>query len=1092
MSFDINHARKNLQSSNIRKLFIEDMGWDRADGELDLPFGSDQLHLTSVAQKRGMLVYICSPLADGSIPLYADRRKIENQVRKTVHEHIIIFTNLENSRQVWQWVRRDPGRPTTCRDYEYSQGQSGQALLVRLQGLVFTLEEEERLGIVDVTSRVRAGFDVERVTKPFYDRFKDEHTAFLKFLKGIPDEDMQRWYVSVTMNRLMFVYFIQKQGFLNDDRDYLKNKLIESKQKGANQFYKKFLCPLFFEGFAINKIDRKSEMIAVFGDVPYLNGGIFQQHQIELAYGKQIEIPDDAFKRVFEFFDKYRWNLDERPLRNDKEINPDVLGYIFEKYINQKEMGAYYTKEDITGYICRSTILPYLLDQAHKDCAIAFTGQESVWKLLTSEPKRYIYESQQKGCYLHLPDKVQVGIDDVTQRGEWNKPGIEEFVLPTETWREVVARRTRYDNLFQKLSGGEVHEVNDLITYNLDIEQFTQDVIQNSEGPELLRAFWKALCNIKVLDPTCGSGAFLFAALNMLEPLYEACLDRMRIFMGELNQSGEKHRPEKFSDFRELLEQVEQHDNEHYFILKSIIVNNLFGVDIMEEAVEICKLRLFLKLISQVEEKKEIEPLPDIDFNIRAGNTLVGFTKIDEVRQAMMNEGQQFRMLYPDEESQLKRIEEEADLANKAYRQFQNHQLGDGIITVQDKVNLRGRLDHLNDELNRSLARTYNIHPDSLEYSSWLEKYKPLHWLVDFFGIMNQGGFDVIIGNPPYVEYNKIRKIFLIRDYKTNECGNLYAFICERSMQIKKTEGWVSFITPISLISTQRMKAAQDILFNKNQFWISNFSERPSKLFSGAEVLLTVFIVGKQTDRNIHNYSTGFIKWASIQRPFLFSTIYYEEIIIKPKSYIIPKISDSLENQIITKILDSKRKLGSFYSGKNDPPIYYRIGGGRYWKIFTNFKPVFILNGEVSTSSRENYLYFKNEHYRNAAICLLSSSLFYWFFVLTTNCRDLNPSDLSDFPFDLSGLSTSELIEFDSLCKKLMNDYKEKSVQKNKTSSITGEIKYQEFYPRYSKSIIDEIDTVLAKHYGFSVCELDFIINYDIKYRMGSEIEEQE
>jgi len=73
-----------------------------------------------------------------------------------------------------------------------------------------------------------------------------------------------------------------------------------------------------------------------------------------------------------------------------------------------------------------------------------------------------------------------------------------------------------------------------------------------------------------------------------------------------------------------------------------------------------------------------------------------------------------------------------------------------------------------------------------------------------------------------------------------------------------------------------------------------------------------------------------------------------------------------------------------------------------------------------------------------------------------------------------------------------MNDYKEKSVQKNKTSSITGEIKYQEFYPRYSKSIIDEIDTVLAKHYGFSVCELDFIINYDIKYRMGSEIEEQE
>jgi len=58
----------------------------------------------------------------------------------------------------------------------------------------------------------------------------------------------------------------------------------------------------------------------------------------------------------FAFFEQYRWHLDERPLKKDDEINPDVLGYIFEKYINQKQMGAYYTKEDITGYICRNTV----------------------------------------------------------------------------------------------------------------------------------------------------------------------------------------------------------------------------------------------------------------------------------------------------------------------------------------------------------------------------------------------------------------------------------------------------------------------------------------------------------------------------------------------------------------------------------------------------------------------------------------------------------------------------------------------------------------------------------------------------------------
>src|SRR5205085_5368158 len=126
----------------------------------------------------------------------------------------------------------------------------------------------------------------------------------------------------------------------------------------------------------------------------------------------------------------------------------------------------------------------------------------------------------------------------------------------------------------------------------------------------------------------------------ILEPLYEACLDRMQVFVDELDHAGEKHRPEKFADFRKMLERVEAHANRRYFILKSIIINNLYGVDIMEEATEICKLRLFLKLAAQVERDITkpnfgLEPLPDIDFNIRAGNTLVGFATYEEAKKAI-------------------------------------------------------------------------------------------------------------------------------------------------------------------------------------------------------------------------------------------------------------------------------------------------------------------------------------------------------------------------------------------------------------------------------------------------------------------------
>jgi hypothetical protein len=164
------------------------------------------------------------------------------------------------------------------------------------------------------------------------------------------------------LNRLMFIYFIQKKSFLNNDDNYLINRLHQSKEKGKDRFYKNFLCPLFFEGFAKKAIGRSPEINKLLGEIPYLNGGLFLKHQIEELHGKHIEIADKAFEKLFDFFDQYQWHLDERPLRKDNEINPDVLGYIFEKYINQKQMGAYYTKEDITGYISKNTVIPFLFD----------------------------------------------------------------------------------------------------------------------------------------------------------------------------------------------------------------------------------------------------------------------------------------------------------------------------------------------------------------------------------------------------------------------------------------------------------------------------------------------------------------------------------------------------------------------------------------------------------------------------------------------------------------------------------------------------------------------------------------------------------
>ncbi len=1088
MAFDFDRARQYLQSFNFRKLFIEEIGWDKPGDDLEIPYEGDLLYLEAVAQKRGLSVFLCSPQEDGNIPNYAGRRKIETELRKSVHEHILIFTNQDNSKQVWQWVRREPGRPTTSREYEYNHGQSGDPLLQRLQKLVITLEEEEKLGIVDVTSRVRAAFDVEPVTKRFYDRYSKEHAAFMQFLNGIPDEKEQRWYASVTLNRLMFVYFIQKKLFLNNDEDYLRGKLLESKRKGQDLYYHDFLCPLFFEGFAVNKAERKPEFTRLFGDVPYLNGGIFQKHQIENAHGTKIQIADAAFERVFDFFEQYRWHLDERPLRNDKEINPDVLGYIFEKYINQKDMGAYYTKEDITGYISRSTILPYLLDQTKKDCAIAFTGEHSVWNLLALDPNRYIFTSVQTGCGLPLPADIEAGINDVTKRDGWNKAASEKYALPTETWREVVARRTRYEDLYRKLVSTEVLEVNDLITHNLDIEQFTQDLVEGTEGPELLRAFWKALRSITILDPTCGSGAFLFAALNILEPLYEACLDRMRVFITELDQSGEKHRPEKFSDFRDVLNLVDQHQNERYFILKSIIVNNLYGVDIMEEAVEICKLRLFLKLIAQVDQAKDVEPLLDIDFNIRTGNTLVGFTAIDEVKKALMGGGLKTRLPYPEEEAQIKRIIEDAELYSNAYDLFRNQQLIIGNVTPQDKVSLQKRLDHLNDELDQALAKTYGVDTNTLDFTTWRENHKPFHWLVNYFGIMTQGGFDVLIGNPPYVEYNKIKYSYKVYDFVTENIENLYAAVLSRSTRLGgKNNHYAGFIVPISICASDRfLWLRQQIMQHYCQVWFSNYEIFPQKLFDGAFQRLTIFIGHKK-----NSFSKFFVtnnrRWFSAERPYLFATIQYNEhkMLIPDK---ITKLASTIQFDIFNKILmKSKGRIIAYElsTRRTDAYIFYQEAINNWMKAST-ILPFFKKNGKVTQPAHGRYLYFKTSSDTNQKILqIIHSSLFYIWFSMFSDGFHLNDWLVKEFPLDSSLLlKLSQKLFFD-----LENDIKKHSVSTTRNTK-TDKIEIQSYRMSLSKPLIDEIDKLIAEHYGFTDAELDFIVNYDIKYRMGADAEE--
>ena len=1105
MSFSAQAIKSFLKKGEIRKLFIEGLGWDGGKSTKDCKVDDATYGLKEVAVKAGFKVWLCE-MPGQKLPSREETKAVHRQLVKESYEHIIIFSSKDSKSQAWLWVRREANKPISYKHHHLNVAQDGESLTQKLRALYIAFEEEEEgVDIVDVTKRAKKAFDVEKVTKKFYQEFDKHRKVFLGFIDGIPIESDREWYASVMLNRLMFAYFIQKKGFLDSNQDYLKTKLKECQaKKGEDKFYsfyRIFLLRLFHEGLGMKKLNRPKGLEGMLGNIPYLNGGMFDVHELEQPekYGRTIEIKDEAFEKVFAYFDQYQWHLDERPLKNDKEINPDVLGYIFEKYINQKQMGAYYTKEDITEYISKNTIIPYLFDAVRVKCGVAFDNSNgpTIWDLLRNNPDRYIYAAVRYGCDLPLPKEIDVGLDAsqanlIENRQLWSKPAPAQYALPTEIWREVVARRQRYVEIRRKLAAGEVREINELITLNLDLRQFAQDVIQDCEDPALLMALWQEITTITVLDPTGGSGAFIFAALNILEPLYEACLDRMEGFLVEWGEHEKAH-PNFQKKFTEVLVRVVAHPNRRYFVLKSIIVNNLFAVDIMEEAVEICKLRLFLKLASQVEpdatrDNLGIEPLPDIDFNIRAGNTLVGYATYDEVKRAITS-GLDF-------DNAMEKIAVKAADLQQTFDKFRQLQTeGDGSVPAAQKLELQKRLKVLEDELNRHLAGEYGVKVnEKAAYAKWVKSHQPFHWFIQFYGILNGGGFDVVIGNPPWKEYSAVKKDYTVTGYVTESSGNLYALCTERSVTMLSPGGFLSFIVQLPIVSSSRMESIRDFLLRSASFVAAiTCDDRPGKLFEGLQhCRSTIFLLQRRLEAgNSRLWSSGYRRWATAVREFLFPiTIFAEVREEEIQQGQFPKLTSQLQVSAYSKLFAlSNRLLGMATSPRATKDFVFYQESAQYWVKATVGLPHYAKNGRVGAPAHGRYLYFKEARHPQIACAILNSSLFYSFFIAYSDCFHVSDTLVTSFPVPPSALEDKTL---ETLGAKLMRDLERNAEKKTINTKNGDKISYDEFRVGESKPILDEIDTVLAGHYGFTAEELDFILNYDIKYRLGRSTEGDE
>ena len=1083
-----------IAESNFQELFIREMGWNNPKGQsfFDLTIEDTTYEFRQIADRNGFQVLTCQVK---EMPTSSMCKKIDTRLRRTANDYICIYHLPHSEHHLWVV----PVKKVEKRDLvlvEYEMAEKAGFLFEKMADLCFDFDEHTT--IMDVKEKVQAGFIInsERITKDFYTGFRKEHTNFAKYITGIDDEikDLKanrnkQWYTSVMLNRLMFCYFIQKKGFLDRNVNYLRDKLNWVKQeKGANRFYgsfyQGFLVSLFHDG--LNSPRHQQDFVQKYGRIPYLNGGMFSIHELEENYPK-LDIADEAFVSLFAFFDQWHWHLDDRLTASGKDINPDVLGYIFEQYINDRaQMGAYYTKEDITEYIGRNTILPFLMDATKKMDERPFKPTGEVWQFLRESGDAYIYDAVKKVAGMEIPQEIAVGIDTtkpnlLERRSHWNEKTPEDFALPTEIWRETIERLQRYQSIKAKIEQGEITEINDFITYNLDIRQFVQDLLAQTDDHLFVKHFYAQLRKVTILDPTCGSGAFLFAGLNILEPLYEVCIDRMQ-----------KWQEENPNLFKEELEELngKYRSNIRYFIYKNIILRNLYGVDIMVEATEIAKLRLFLKMVAVVDVNPRdpnlgLDPLPDIDFNIRCGNTLVGYATAEDLENDLKFGDMFANMEFKD------KVHTEMDVVAHAYSTFKKVQLeqSSDLETFRNaKKELKERLKKLDDLLNRKLYAS-TVTGGALKYDAWLKSHQPFHWLAEYYDIINgNGGFDVVIGNPPYVEFPSKDVRYSFDKLKTSGCGNLYGCCIERALQISRQTAMFSFIIPVAITCSKRMDKVISLLKEHSQdLYFSNYDDRPGKLFEMIEHLRACIVISAKSRNALSAiYSTKYNRWYTENRPNLFDNLKYENVLEFVDSYVVPKFSRVIESTINRKIRKCKEAVGNKQTKNTRNYVFYRAAGGGYFLLVKDKKSITYINGILEDVKAEKRIGLFPEISNTAVGALLSSTLFYWNYIAYTDCRNLQKTFIDTFKIPQKAIGSYPL---ESIGKKLFTDYERNKYTKSTHYKTTGnDVIYDEYYPKKSKTIIDEIDKVLAKHYGFTEEELDFIINYDIKYRMGDEL----
>ncbi len=558
---------------------------------------------------------------------------------------------------------------------------------------------------------------------------------------------------------------------------------------------------------------------------------------------------------------------------------------------------------------------------------------------------------------------------------------------------------------------------------------------------ELAKLVDGRLKNVKICDPAIGSGAF---PMGLLKELF-LCRGAIENF-------------ENAADIK-----------------RHIIQKNIYGVDYERGAVDIAHLRFWLSLV--VDEETP-HTLPNLDFKIMQGNSLLEWFEGVDLRAITGNVSN--TISYRSRSCSPTFIKKWLD----QYFETDNH---------EERVKLRGKISGavINFiESNNPALRDKLFDMDVAANSKFFLWHT---WFSDVFDReTGNGGFDIVIGNPPYgAKLDAYEKAVLKTLYETTQSRkdrnnhnvliqkasmDTYTMFIELAYRIMRVNGCMTMIVPISLTSSDSLSGVHRILTNKcDDIYISSYAVRPQPVFKNA-VVNTSILAFRKTEKPCHGIHATkmYRKGKNFNLQALVDNLQFVEV----KDFMlfgrIPKISMEVEKNILGKLAKCDRLAK--YVKKVGEPIYYRTSGGRYFKVVTNY----------STGSSKEKPIVLDKKYTKALGCILSSNLSFWFYQIYSNNLDWKGGEIENTP--IPPLSDEVIEQLNQLYEEYLADIEANANKRQTTgkSSYTVD-SFKEYKIGKSKAIIDKIDDLICPLYGLSTEEAEFIKGYELEFRMSGE-----